>query len=89
MNGAKPELVIRVDLETAAGTMAEELEKLFEAYPGSNPLVLELTRPGNFRARLRPGHPRAVNAQDELLARLRELCGPDAVVLQKQSSEGR
>jgi DNA polymerase III subunit alpha len=89
MNGAKPELVIRVDLERAAGTMAEDLEKLFKAYPGSNPLVLEVTRPGNFRARLRPSHPRAVNAQDELLARLRELCGPDGVVLQKQSSEGR
>lgn len=85
MNGAKPELLIRVDLERASGTLAEDLEKLFEAYPGGNPLVLELTRPGNFRARMRPNHPRAVNAQDELLARLRELCGQDAVVLQKQS----
>ncbi|HEV2351897.1 MAG TPA: DNA polymerase III subunit alpha [Terriglobia bacterium] len=85
MNGAKPELVIRVNLERAAETLAEDLEKLFEAYPGGNPLVLELTRPGNFRVRLRPNHPRAVNAQDELLARLRALCGPEAVVLQKQS----
>ena len=36
-------------------------------------------------ARLRPRHPRAVKAEDELLTRLRKLCGDEAVSLQKQA----
>jgi DNA polymerase-3 subunit alpha len=85
LNGAKPELLIRVNLEQAGETLAGELEKLFSAFPGENPVVIELTRPGNFMARLRPRHPRAVNAEDELLTRLRRLCGDNAVSLQKQA----
>ena len=85
VNGAKPELLIRVNLERAAETLAGELEKLFSAFPGENPVVLELTRPGNFLARLRPRLPRAVKAEDELLTRLRKLCGDDAVSLQKKA----
>ncbi len=84
VNGARPELLIRVNLERASETLAGELEKLFSTFPGDNPVVIELTRPGNFLARLRPRQPRAVKAEGELLARLRSLCGEDAVVLQKQ-----
>src|SRR5579859_1804028 len=85
VNGAKPELLIRVNLQRASETLAEDLEKLLLAFPGENPVVLELTRPGNFLARLRPRQPRAVRAEDELLTRLRNLCGDDAVCLQKQA----
>jgi len=85
VNGAKPELLIRVNLEKAAETLGGELEKLLSAFPGENPVLFELTRPGNFLARLRPRQPRAVKADDELLLRLRRLCGDDAVSLQKQA----
>jgi DNA polymerase-3 subunit alpha len=85
VNGLKPELLIRVNLERAAETLAGELEKLLSAFPGENPVVIELTRPGDFLARLRPRQPRAVKAEDELLMRLRKLCGDDAVSLQKRA----
>ncbi|MHB8653521.1 MAG: DNA polymerase III subunit alpha [Terriglobia bacterium] len=85
VNGAKPELLIRVNLEKAAETLGGELEKLLSAFPGENPVLFELTRPGNFLARLRPRQPRAVKADDELLLRLRRLCGDDAVSFQKQA----
>ncbi len=84
VNGAQAELLIRIDLEEAAEDLPDALERLLAAYPGENPVVFELTRPGAFQARLRPRRPRAVNAGDELLARLRELCGEDAVVLEKR-----
>ena len=83
VNGAngKPELCIRLDLAQSSETLAEEIERLFVAHPGENPVIFELTRAGDFAARLRPRRPRAVRADEELLARLRELCGEDAVSL--------
>jgi len=84
VNGVKAELRIRLNLADPAQALIEELEKLLQAYPGENPLVFELTRPGEFLARLRPRKPRAVKAEAELLARLRSLCGEDAVALRKQ-----
>ncbi|MBI1941666.1 MAG: DNA polymerase III subunit alpha, partial [Acidobacteria bacterium] len=85
VNGAKRELLVRVNLEEATEELAEELEKLLAAYPGENPVVFELTRRGDFAARLRPRRPRGVKAEGELLARLRELCGEEAVLLEKPS----
>lgn len=85
VNGAKAELLIRVNLAAAAENLPEELEQLLAAYPGENPLVFELTRPGDFRARLRPRPARTVKAEAALLARLRELCGEEAVLLEKQN----
>lgn len=81
VNGA--ELLIRVNLAEAPVSLAADLEKLLAARPGESPIVFELTRTGDFTARLRSRHPRAVKADDELLARLRQLCGNDAVVIQK------
>jgi DNA polymerase-3 subunit alpha len=81
VNGA--ELLIRVNLAEAPVSLATDLEKLLAARPGESPVVFELTRPGEFSARLRSRLPRAVKADDELLARLRQLCGDDAVVVQK------
>ncbi|HEV2492432.1 MAG TPA: DNA polymerase III subunit alpha [Terriglobia bacterium] len=86
-NGGKPELVIRLNLAASDAGSTEHLVKQLEAllvrHPGSNPVVFELTSPGDFRARLRPRHSAAVNADPELLARLKELCGEAAVSLEK------
>jgi DNA polymerase III subunit alpha len=90
VNGSKPELRIRVNLDRAgpaAGAPEEwvnKLEELLAAYPGQNPVVFELARAGDFEIRLRPQRPRAVRAEEELLARLKDLCGEDAVSLARQ-----
>ncbi|HKS96098.1 MAG TPA: DNA polymerase III subunit alpha, partial [Terriglobia bacterium] len=85
-NGAKPELVIRLNLKSNGGSsehLIAELEALLARHPGGNPVIFELTRPGDFRARLRSRRPPAVNADQELLARLKDLCGEAAVSLEK------
>jgi hypothetical protein len=60
-----------------------DLARLFATYPGDSPVVLELLRPGDFVVRLQPRAPRGVKPDDELLARLRGLCGADAIHLEK------
>ncbi|MFB3923545.1 MAG: DNA polymerase III subunit alpha [Terriglobia bacterium] len=82
-NGSRPELLIRVDLSIASESVVEDLEKLLAAYPGENPVVFELTRQGDFQARLRPRRARAVKAEGELLARLRNLCGEEPLLVEK------
>jgi DNA polymerase III subunit alpha len=86
-NGAKPQLLILVNLENGTedrlAELTAKLETLLASYPGENPVMFELTRPGNFRVRLRPRRPTSVQANEELLARLRALCGEEAVVVQK------
>ncbi|MGO9274574.1 MAG: DNA polymerase III subunit alpha [Terriglobia bacterium] len=84
VNGAKPSLLIRMNLANCGEDMLDELENLLTGNPGENPMVFELTRPGDFRARLRPRRAKAVKATDELLRRLREICGDEAVSLEKQ-----
>ncbi len=86
VNGGAAELLIRVNLTEAPENLPAELEKLLAAYPGDSPVVFELTRPGDFRARLRPRAARAVRAGEELLARLKSLCGEEAVSLEKKST---
>jgi DNA polymerase-3 subunit alpha len=78
----KARLRIRVNLAEARDSLVDDLERLLAAYPGENPLVFELTRPGDFRVRFEPRAPCSVNAQEELLGRLREICGPEAVSLE-------
>jgi DNA polymerase-3 subunit alpha len=89
MNGAKAELLVRVNLAQAGETVVEDLERLLAAYPGENPVVFELIQPGDFRARLRPRRARGVKAESELLARLREVCGEDAVLMERQGTGNR
>jgi DNA polymerase-3 subunit alpha len=83
VNGKKPELLIRVNMSNASESLLEELDRLLTAFPGDNPVLLELTRPGDFQARLRPRRPGGVKAEGELFARLQELCGEGAISLQK------
>jgi len=79
----KMELLIRVNLSNASESLGEELERLFTAFPGDNPVLLELTRPGDFQVRLRPRRPSGVKAEGELFRRLQKLCGEGASSLQK------
>ena len=83
VNGAKAQLRIRLNLELAGADLVEDLARLFATYPGDSPVVLELLRPGDFVVRLQPRAPRGVKPDDELLARLRGLCGADAIHLEK------
>jgi len=89
VNGEKEELLIRINLAESPETLIEELEKLLSASPGENAVEFELERPGDYRVRLRPRKPRAVKADATLLARLRALCGEQAVSFGKQTSEGQ
>jgi DNA polymerase-3 subunit alpha len=88
-NGAKPELVIRVNLVADAAGALEEIEKLLASSPGENPVVFELTKAGDFQARLRPRQARTVKPEAGLLARLRELCGEEPVLIQKAGVASR
>jgi DNA polymerase-3 subunit alpha len=84
VNGAKSRLRIRVNLAEVRAGLAEELADLLAAYPGGNPVILELTRQGDFVASLRLNRPRAVMVDEEVISRLRALCGEAAVVVEKQ-----
>ena len=85
VNGAKAQLKIRINLETALDGLMDELASLLASCPGDSPVVLELTRPGDFVVRMQSRVPRAVKSDDQLLDRLKRLCGEDAVRLEKQS----
>jgi DNA polymerase-3 subunit alpha len=85
INGPKPRLRIRVDLDQAGEGLAAELLDVLSAHPGGNPLILELTRAGEFSATLRVGHPRTVAADEDVINQLRALAGVSGVELEKQS----
>jgi DNA polymerase-3 subunit alpha len=85
VNGPKPRLRIRVDLDQAGEGLAAELLDVLSAHPGGNPLTLELTRAGEFSATLRVGRPRTVAADEDVINQLRALAGVSAVELEKPS----
>jgi DNA polymerase-3 subunit alpha len=82
-NGAKPDLVVRVNLASCTGSALEEIGRLLAASPGGSPVVFELTSPGDFQARLRPRKALTVKPDPALLAKLRALCGDEPVLMQK------
>jgi DNA polymerase-3 subunit alpha len=84
VNGAQPRLRIRVNLADAREGLARELADLLAAHPGNCPVILEVTRPGDFVANLRLNRPRAVDADEEVIGRLRALCGESAILVEKQ-----
>jgi hypothetical protein len=73
-----------VDLDQAGDGLAAELTDLLSAHPGGNPVILELTRPGDFAATLRLGRARAVAADEDMISQLRSLAGVSAAELEKQ-----
>jgi len=86
VNGAKGQLRIRIDLNDQQEGRLNELAEVLAAYPGESPVVFELARPGDFVVRIQSRAPRGVKTEDELLARLRELCGEDAVRLERAAN---
>ena len=84
VNGPKPRLRIQVNLGEAGEGLVAELADLLTAHPGGNPVILELTRPGEFAATLRLGRPRAVQVNEQVISQLRSLAGVSAVELEKR-----
>jgi DNA polymerase III alpha subunit len=84
VNGPQSRLRIRVNLAEAGESLAGELADLLAAHPGSDPVILELTRPGEFVVDLRVTRPRAVKADEEVIGRLQALCGESAIMVEKQ-----
>ncbi|HEX5483211.1 MAG TPA: hypothetical protein VFZ08_11365, partial [Terriglobia bacterium] len=76
---------IRLNLEQAPENLLEGLENALAAHPGENPVVFELTQPGNFKACLRARRPSGVKADEKLLTQLRTVCGQEAVALEVQN----
>jgi len=84
VDGAKAQLRIRIDLDALREGRLDELAGILAAYPGDSPVVFELARPGDFVVRIQSRAPRGVKTDDELLNRLREICGDEAIRLEKQ-----
>ncbi|MBI4164548.1 MAG: DNA polymerase III subunit alpha [Acidobacteria bacterium] len=81
--GARLELLIRINIESDTAERLDEIERIIESSPGESPVIFELTRVGDFRARLRPRKARSVHPDRELLARLRDVCGEEPILVQK------
>jgi DNA polymerase-3 subunit alpha len=88
VNKAKPQLLIRLNLTEKPQRLMEGLEHMLVAHPGENPVVFELTQPGDFRARLRSRRPAGVKADDQLLELLQVAYGVEAVSLERQKLVG-
>jgi DNA polymerase-3 subunit alpha len=86
VNGAKAQLRIRLNLEASQQDRLDGLAQVLAAYPGESPVVFELVRPGDFVVRIQSRAPHGVKTDDELLNRLRELCGDEAVRWEKQAN---
>jgi DNA polymerase-3 subunit alpha len=71
-NGKAP-VRIRVDLDRAPEGIVDALQALMAEHPGSDTLVFELVRQGDFRATMRPRRPTGIKADPNLLAELRAL----------------
>jgi len=62
----------------------DHLASILAEYPGESPVLFELVRPGDFLVRIQSRAPRGVRTEDELLDRLRGVCGEEAIRLEKQ-----
>ena len=85
VNGAKAQLRIRINLDALGEGWLDELASILGSNPGDSPVVFELARPGDFAVRIQSCAPRGVKTDDELLDRLRRLCGGEAIRLEKQA----
>ena len=85
VNGAKTQLRIRMNLEVMGDARLNQLADALGAYPGDSPILFELVRSGDYVVRIQSRAPRGVKTDDKLLTRLREICGEEAVRLEKQA----
>ncbi len=74
-------VVIRLDLSRVNQNTIEKLLGLFQGKPGRSPVAFELEQARDYRVRLEPRQPLRVQADEELLAQLRALCGESAISL--------
>ena len=72
-------VVIRIRLGRGNGSVARKLHELFAEKPGEAPVRLEFEREGAFQAQLEPDL--RVRPDPDFAARVRALCGKDAVLL--------
>jgi DNA polymerase III subunit alpha len=84
VNG-KAAVRISVDLDQASAGLLDEIDALLVSHPGASPVTFDLVRPGDFKVALRPRRPAGVKADDELLSRLRGLCGESSVSLERRA----
>ena len=85
VNGAKTQLRIRMNLEALGDARLNQLADALGAFPGESPILFELVRTDDYVVRIQSRAPRGVKADNELLDRLREICGEEAVRLEKQA----
>jgi DNA polymerase-3 subunit alpha len=74
-------LCVRVDLKAADQGMLEELDQLMASRPGRCRVEFDLLSDDGSEAKLESA--RSVQVDPELLDRIRGICGPDAIVMQK------
>ncbi len=79
----KPQLVIRLNLAQPIDGLVERLENLLGAHPGDCPVIFELSRPEEFKVRLRARRPEGVNADAALLAALEATIGKGAAAIEE------
>ena len=87
-NGKRCSLRIRVDLGSASEDLVSRIQTLLTLHPGSDAVLFELVRPGDFRAVLKPRRPAGVEADEVLVDALRALCGDSAVALTRSNGPG-
>jgi DNA polymerase-3 subunit alpha len=86
VNGAKAQLRIRIGMDALGEGRMDQLASILAEYPGESPVLFELVRPGDFVVRIQSRAPRGVKTEDELLDRLRDVCGEEAIRLEKLAS---
>jgi len=74
-------LCVRVDLKAADQGMLNELDELMASRPGRCRVEFDLLSDDGTEAKLESA--RSVQVDPELLDRIRGICGPDAIVMQK------
>jgi DNA polymerase III subunit alpha len=74
-------LCVRVDLKAADTGMLNELDQLMASRPGRCRVEFDLLSDDGTEAKLESA--RSVQVDSELLDRIRGICGPDAIVMQK------
>ncbi|MGB9333821.1 MAG: DNA polymerase III subunit alpha [Candidatus Acidiferrales bacterium] len=74
-------LCVRVDLKAADQGMLNELDELMASRPGRCRVEFDLLSDDGSEAKLESA--RSVQVDPELLDRIRGICGPDAIVMQK------
>jgi DNA polymerase III subunit alpha len=87
-NGKRACLRIRVDLDRAPEDLLNRIQTLLALHPGSDAVLFELVRQGDFRVVLKPRRPAGVKADEDLVDGLRALCGESAVELTGSNGQG-